>query len=55
MNKYVLRFETIDENLKGPKYNWTLLLQSVLIGKAREIYTVIFKTGFRFIVVKNFI
>ena len=27
------------ENLNWPKKHWTLLLQSVLIGKAREIYT----------------
>ena len=27
------------ENLKWPKEHWTLLLQSVVIGKAREIYT----------------
>ena len=28
----------IAENLNWPKEQWTLLLQSVLIGKAREIY-----------------
>ena len=27
------------ENLKWPKEHWTLLLQSVVIGKARKIYT----------------
>ena len=27
------------ENLKWPKAHWTLLLQSVVIGKACEIYT----------------
>ena len=27
------------ENLKWPREHWTLLLQSVVIGKAREIYT----------------
>ena len=29
----------MSENLKWPKEHWTLLLQSVVIGKAREIYT----------------
>ena len=29
----------VAENLKWPKEHWTLLLQSVIIGKAREIYT----------------
>ena len=28
----------VAENLNWPKEHWTLLLQSVLIGKAREIY-----------------
>ena len=27
------------DNLKSPKEHWTLLLQNVLIGEAREIYT----------------
>ena len=27
------------EHLKWPKEHWTLLLQSDVIGKAREIYT----------------
>ena len=27
------------ENLKWPREHWTLLLQSVVIGKALEIYT----------------
>ena len=29
----------LQKNLNWPKEHWTLLLQSVLIGKAREIYT----------------
>ena len=29
----------VAENLKWPKEHWTLLLQSVVIDKAREIYT----------------
>ena len=36
--KYFLHFEKVAENLNWPKEHWTLLLQSVLIGKAREIY-----------------
>ena len=32
-------FKKVAENLNWPKQHWTLLLQSVLIGKAREIYT----------------
>ena len=32
-------FEKVAENLKWPREHWTLLLQSVVIGKAREIYT----------------
>ena len=39
VDKYFLHFEKSAENLKWPKEHWTLLLQSVLIGKAREIYT----------------
>ena len=31
--------EKIAEILKWPKENWTLLLQSVLTGKARDVYT----------------
>ena len=38
VDKYFLHFEKIAENLNWPKEHWTLLLQSVLIGKAREIY-----------------
>ena len=39
VDKYFLHFEKVAENLKWPKGHWTLLLQSVIIGKAREIYT----------------
>ena len=39
IDKYFLHFEKVAENLKWPKEHWTLLLQSVVIGKAREIYT----------------
>ena len=38
VDKYFLHVEKVAENLNWPKEHWTLLLQSVLIGKAREIY-----------------
>ena len=38
-DKYFLHFEKIAENLKWPKESWTILLQSVLVGKARDVYT----------------
>ena len=39
VDEYLLHFEKVAENLKWPRGHWTLLLQSVVIGKAREIYT----------------
>ena len=39
VDKHFLYFEKVAENLKWPKEHWTLLLQSIVIGKAREIYT----------------
>ena len=39
VDKYFLHFEKVAENLNWPKEHWTFHLQSVLIGKAREIYT----------------
>ena len=39
VDKYFLHFEKVAENLKWPREHWTLLLQTVVIGKAREIYT----------------
>ena len=39
VDKYFLHFEKVAENQNWPKEHWTLFLQSVLIGKAREIYT----------------
>ena len=39
VDRYFLHFEKVAENLKWPKEHWTLLLQSVIIGKAQEIYT----------------
>ena len=38
-DKYLLHFEKVAENFKWPKEHWTLLLQSGVIGKARESYT----------------
>ena len=39
VDTYFLHFDKVSENLKWPKEHWALLLQSVVIGKAREIYT----------------
>ena len=39
VDKYFLHFEKVPGNLNWPKEHWTLLLQSVLIGKAQEIHT----------------
>ena len=39
VDQYFLHFEKIAENLKWPKEFWCLLLQSVFVGKAREIYS----------------
>ena len=36
---YFLHFKIIAKNLKWSKENWTLLLQNVLIGEARDVYT----------------
>ena len=38
VDKYFLHFEKVAGNLKWPKKFWVMLLQSVLVGKAREIY-----------------
>ena len=40
VDKYFLHFEKIASSLEWPKEEvWTLLLQSVLLGKAREVYS----------------
>ena len=39
VDKYFPHFEKVAKNLNWPKEHWTLLLLSVLIGKACEIYT----------------
>ena len=38
VDKYFLHFEKIATSLEWPCEVWTLLLQSVLVGKAREVY-----------------
>ena len=38
VDKYFLHFEKVATNLEWPKDVWTLLLQSVLVGKALEVY-----------------
>ena len=39
VDRYFLHFEKIAESLKWNRESWTLLLQSVFVGKAREIYS----------------
>ena len=39
VDKYFVHFEKIATSLEKPREVWTLILQSVLIGKAREIYS----------------
>ena len=39
VDKYFLHFEKVATSLSWPKEVWTLLLQSVLLGKAREAYS----------------
>ena len=39
VDKYFLHFEKIAESMKWPSAMWTLLLQSVLVGKAQETYS----------------
>ena len=38
-DKYFVHFEKITTRLSWSKKAWTLLLQSVLVGKAREVYS----------------
>jgi len=38
VDKYFLHFKKVACSLKWPKDSWTLLLQSILVGKAREAY-----------------
>lgn len=39
VDKYFLHFEKVAWTLKWPEEEWTLLLQSSLVGKAREVYS----------------
>ena len=39
VDKYFLHFEKVAQNLEWPKKHWPMLLRSVLVGKARKIYT----------------
>lgn len=39
VDKYFLHFEKVATSLEWPKDVWTLLLQSVLVGKACEVYS----------------
>ena len=38
VDKYFALFEKVADSLNLPKESWVLLLQSVLVGKAQEIY-----------------
>ena len=38
VDKYFAHFEKVTDSLNWPKESWVLLLQSVLVGKAQEIY-----------------
>ena len=39
VDKYFLHFEKVAKNCNWPKESWTMLLQSVLVGKATEIFS----------------
>ena len=39
VDKYFIHFEKVACSLKWPRDSWTLLLQSTLVGKAREAYS----------------
>ena len=38
IDKYFAHFEKVADSLNWPKESWVLLLQSVLVGRAQEIY-----------------
>ena len=38
VDKYFAHFEKVADSLNWPKESWVILLQSVLVGKAQEIY-----------------
>ena len=39
VDKYFLHLEKVAKNCNLPEESWTMLLQSVLVGKAREIFS----------------
>ena len=39
VEKYFPQFEKVADNLKWPRSVWSILLQSVLVGKAAEVYS----------------
>ena len=39
VEKYFPQFEKVAKNLNWPRQAWTTLLQSVLVGKAAEVYS----------------
>lgn len=39
VDKHFLHFEKVTTSLNWPKGVWMLLLQSVLVGKAQEVYS----------------
>ena len=39
VDKYFPQFEKVAENLKWPQHVWSTMLQSVLVGKAAEVYS----------------
>lgn len=39
IDQYFLHFEKIAVSLKWPKEVWTILLQSVFVGRAREVFS----------------
>ena len=39
VDKYFLHFEKVAKNCNWPKESWTMLLQSIRLGKAREIFS----------------
>ena len=54
VDKYFMHFEKVATSLKWPEDVWTVLLQSVFVGKAREIYSALpVKHSARYHVVKD--
>ena len=54
VDKYFLHFEKVARSSKWPEEEWTLLLQSSLVGKAREVYSALsVDDSGRYEIVKN--